>query len=111
MKLDFNNEVGAGHPIFPDSDEGRDIGFTSDKFGGYLWNDENGVIIISLIQSRYEGKGNVKSLFDVLRSKFHTIVIPIASARLEFIANKYGFINEVYTYNDGESFTSLVFKS
>lgn len=109
MKSDFNNEL--GHPVYPSSDEGKEIGFTSDKFSGYLWNNEDGTIIISLIKSYYEGRGNIKELLDILSSKFHTIVIPVASARMEYIANKYGFVNEVYAYSDGESFPSLVFKS
>lgn len=108
MKSNSNN---LGHPVFPNSDEGKEIGFTSDKFSGYLWNNENGTIIISLIESHYEGKGNVKKLFDALSSKFHTIVIPVASNRMEYIANRYGFVNEMYTYSEGESFMSLVFKS
>lgn len=109
MKSDFNNKL--GHPVYPSSDEGREIGFTSNKFSGYLWNNEDGTIIISLIISHHEGRGNVRRLLDILSSKFHTIVIPVASARMKYIANKYGFVNKVYTYSDGESFPSLVFKS
>ena len=48
--------------ILPDSDMGKQLGLTSDKFydGSYLWyRKENNTLYLSMLMSRHEHQGNV----------------------------------------------------
>jgi len=80
--------------IILNSDRGKEFGFTSDKFGGWLWKtgDE---ILISFIESYKQGKGNLRALFDKIVEKGYGIVVPTPFARMEMICKKYGMEYEV----------------
>lgn len=73
-----------------DSDKGRELGFTSDKFspGSYMWK-QDGAVIISLIQSRK--KGNFRELVDKIRSSGLTVKVPTPLANMERIVRKCGY--------------------
>jgi len=73
-----------------DSEFGKRIGFTSDKFAGWLWLMDK-TIIISFIVSVQEGKGNLSKLFSTLGGLGYTIEIPTPSARMMSIAKTKGF--------------------
>ncbi len=75
--------------IILDSDRGKEFGFTSDKFNGWLWKAGN-EISISFIESREQGKGNLKTLFDKIIEMGFTICVPTPFARMEMICKKYG---------------------
>ena len=64
-----------------DSETGKELGFTSDRFknGSYLWKDGND-IIISFIWS--QAKGNFKALVDSIKQKRLTVVIPTPLGRM-----------------------------
>ena len=74
-----------------DTPEAIEIGFTSDKFDGYLWRKEN-CISISFIISRYPGQGNLSKLFDAITAKGIDIKVPNPFPRMESICKKKGFI-------------------
>ena len=81
-----------------DSEAGKELGFTSDKFidgsrsqiGSYLWKKE-GYIFISFIQSKENRKSHLSKLFDAILSKGYGIKVPIPSALMEAILRKKGF--------------------
>lgn len=74
------------------SESAQILGFTSDKFGGYLWKDGN-AIIISLITSHV--KGNFKSLIERIRSLGFAVKIPTPLGRMEQIVIKNGYRHEI----------------
>lgn len=73
--------------ITPSSKFGNKIGFTSDKFDGYLTKDGNR-IWISFIMSLQEGKGNLKNLFDNIEKQGFDIIVPTAFPRMKKICLK-----------------------
>lgn len=75
-----------------DSDFAKEIGFTSDKFFGYLWGfPETKRIIISNIESLYPEKGNLRTLFINIEKVFNTIEVPCPSNRMKEILEKNGY--------------------
>lgn len=75
--------------IYPDSKSSKEIGFSSNLFEGYLWK-ENQLIIISLIVSKFPNRGNLKALFDCIRNKGFDIFVPTPSNRMRGICVAYG---------------------
>ena len=82
--------------ITVDSELGKHIGFTSDKFSknSYLFrNKSERVIILSLIVSLHEHQGNFLTLLQNIAEKNYAIVTPCCvNKRLERILLKFGFI-------------------
>ena len=76
--------------ITTDSDFGQQIGFTSDKFFGYLWK-QGARIIISLIESRVEGRGDLSRLFDAIEAAGYRVAVPTPLGRMEGILRHKGF--------------------
>lgn len=74
-----------------DTPEAHEIGFTSDKFDGYLWKGDHH-ITISVITSRHPGQGNLSRLFDAIQAKGLGIRVPNPFPRMEAICKKKGFI-------------------
>lgn len=66
------------------------LGFTSDKFDGWLWQ-KNHTIIISFIISKQEGKGNFTNLLNTIKQKGFNIQVPTPSNRMLSILKKRGF--------------------
>ena len=81
-----------------DSDFGKELGFTSDKFHGYLWLTGK-TIIISFIVSLQEGKGNLSRLFNAIGGFGYKIEIPTPSVKMQQIAEKRGF-KQKFVYDD-----------
>lgn len=77
-----------------DSDFGKIIGFTSDKFveDSYLFLDKKNFLIwVSLIISKNEGKGNFLNLLNNLKALKFNFIIPNPSKRMFGISQKFGF--------------------
>lgn len=68
----------------------RELGFTSDKFSGYLWKKDN-YIVISFIVSLFEGRGNLSNLFRSIQSKGFGIKVPTPFAKMKMICIAKGF--------------------
>jgi len=73
-----------------DSQFGKEIGFTSDKFvGSYLWRIGK-YIWISMIISRQEKQGNVRTLMDKINEKGFLLKVPTPSTRMQHICEERG---------------------
>jgi len=68
----------------------KEIGFTSDKFGGYLWKTNNHITLCFIV-SRQEGKGNLSSLFNLIWQKGYKIEVPTPLPRMLAIIKAKGF--------------------
>lgn len=89
-----NKFIGATESSFPielDSPWGQKLGFTSDKFDGYLWKGSK-YITISFIISLNSGTGNLSKLFDEIQKLGYGIKVPTPFARMKAIIKKKGFI-------------------
>jgi len=73
-----------------DSDFGKELGFTSDKFDGWLWFHDP-YVYISFIVSKDEGKGNLAHLFQSITDRGYGIKVPTPFARMKEICVKQGF--------------------
>lgn len=75
-----------------DSEFGEKIGFTSDKYGGYLWKNGN-VIVISLTMSKK--KGNFRELIELIKGYGYIIDIPNPLGYMQKIVRKHGYKKRV----------------
>ena len=80
----------------------NELGFTSDKFDGYLWRmgDE---IYISLIRSKQPGQGNFSALIKAIKAAGFRPVVPTPMARMLSILKKWGYISEIREAEHGFS--------
>lgn len=76
--------------IILDDKFATEIGFTCDKFEGYLWKKGN-YIYISLIQSFNSGHGDLSALFNSILEKGFSIKVPATLPRMESICKRKGF--------------------
>ena len=86
---DVFNEIEDGI-IELDSPFAKKLGFTSDKFDGWLWK-KGKYIYISFIISRKPGKGNLRRLFNRIRKLGYGIKVPTPLGVMRVIVQKYGF--------------------
>ena len=82
-----------------DTDFAQELGFTSDKFFGYLWRHP-GEIYISFIESLQQGQGNLSKLFDAIWERGYTIKVPTPFARMQAILEHKGF-EQTWEWADG----------
>ena len=76
--------------IDPDSPFGKTIGFTGDKFFGWLWRKGN-VIYISFIESKHQSQGNFRKLVLDIHDKGFVVKVPTPFARMKQICESLGF--------------------
>lgn len=76
--------------ITPDSPVGKALGFTSDKFEGWLWKTGDRVMI-SMIVSIQEGNGHLRALFDGIESHGLKVAVPTPFARMKAICKLRGY--------------------
>lgn len=82
-----------------DSEAGKEIGFISARFNGYLWKRE-GSIIISFIESK--AKGNFKELVDAISAKGLRVDVPTPLGRMADIVTKNNYKHHIeYDENEG----------
>lgn len=79
-----------GGMIEPGSEAGKRLGFTQDKFDGYLW-DKGDSIYISLIISHQPGRGNVRRLITAISDAGYIVKVPVPFARMQNICARMGF--------------------
>lgn len=68
----------------------KEIGFTSDKFIGYLWKDGDR-LVISVILSLDPGKGNFSALMSQVEAKGLKILVPTPFPIMKAILIKKGY--------------------
>ena len=77
-----------------DTEFAKEIGFTSDKFQGYLWRVE-GSIYISVIRSLKPRQGNLTALFNAIQERGYQLKVPEPLSLMEYICRKKGFTRTV----------------
>ena len=100
----------VNHCIELDSDEACELGFTSDKFLGYLWR-ENNTMYISAIMSIEQNKGHLRALFETLQAKGFDIKVPVPLPQMRAILKRWQF-KETQEPNpiDGEPYLCAIKK-
>ena len=73
-----------------DTEFAREIGFTSDKFSGYLWRKGEWVWI-SVIISKQAGQGNLSRLFAAIEDKGLKVAVPNPFPHMQRILTHKGF--------------------
>jgi len=86
-----------------DSSFGKKLGFTSDKFEGYLWL-EGDYVMISLIISKLPGQGNLLKLFDRILSLGYGIKVPVPSVKMSMILVTHNFKKGIGIGEDGDPY-------
>lgn len=76
--------------IILDGKFATEIGFTCDKFEGYLWKVGD-YIYISLIKSLNPGHRDLSTLFNSILKKGYGIKVPTPFPRMESICKRKGF--------------------
>lgn len=76
--------------IAVDSDAGRELGFTSDRFDGWLWK-HGGVVVVSFIVSKEPGKGHFSQLLDAIWATGNKAQVPTPLGRMVAILQGKGF--------------------
>ena len=85
-----------------DSPFAKKLGFTSDKFDGWLWK-KGKYIYISFIISKKRKKGNLKRLLKRIEELGFGIKIPTPLGIMQYIVRKYGFKKTTENFDvDGE---------
>lgn len=94
--------------ILSDSEAGKLLGFTADKFQGWLWRQDQ-YIVISFILSIQEGKGHLKKLFDQINECGFKIQVPVPSERMKAICAKRGMkMQQVYSKEFQENIETII---
>ena len=75
----------------PGSEAGIALGFTADRFYGWLWRKPNDVIYVSFIESKQPGQGHLRELFKTLWAQGLTIKVPTPMGNMRHILRRYGF--------------------
>jgi len=76
--------------IFPDSEKGKELGFTKELFDGYLWHiPGSDHVIISLIVSNKPKQGNCKRLIEKLLDTYGIVKIPSPSGPMQQLCTKF----------------------
>ena len=94
MTQDFQIDDGVIHL---DSNFGKSLGFTSDRFGrdSFLWKI-NDVIVISMITLSLR-TGNFRELVEKILAYGFSIEVPMPIGRMRTIVEKCGYVKEYRT--------------
>ena len=79
-----------------DTPRGRQLGFTSDKYDGYLWK-KGYSIIVSFIMSK--ARGNFRALVKRIHSLGYTVEVPMPLGRMQEIVLKNGYKPKVVPFS------------
>lgn len=77
-------EIPIGHPL------ATDLGFTADRFSGYLWLMGSD-LYVSLVDARVRGQGHFRAFVEAALAKGLTVKIPTPLGRMEHIVRRWGF--------------------
>lgn len=82
----INRPINAGTP-YADY-----LGFTAERFTGYLWDKGDGAIIISLITTKKNGKGHFSELAQRIESLDKSVVVPTPLGQMRAILQRWQFV-------------------
>lgn len=74
------------------TDRGRELGFTSDRFEGYLWKKGESITISFIVSKQ---RGNFRELVRVIHGRGWAVSIPTPLGRMLQIVAKEGYRLEV----------------
>lgn len=95
-------------PILLDSDTAQSLGFTSDKFDGYLWKTPD-AIMVSFIVSKQ--RGNFRQLVQRILQLGLTVKVPTPLGRMQEILLKNGYQHtQEFDADNGEHVNVWVLK-
>lgn len=85
--------------VLPGDEVGQLLGFTADRFDGYLWV-ASGAVIISAILSLQEGRGHLRELFAAIWGVGYVVKVPTALPKMERIVRHWHFRRTVEPTED-----------
>lgn len=88
--------------ILLDSEAGTELGFTCDRFEGWLWK-QGDYIVISFIKSTEPGRGNFVRLLEKIHAEGYGIMVPTAFTEMARILDKRKFEKSEVQHN-GETY-------
>jgi len=80
-----------------DTERGRELGFTRDRYGGYLWKTGDS-IIISFIESKQ--RGNFRELVRRIHEHGWTVKVPTPLSSMKEIVRKNGYQHTIVPFSD-----------
>lgn len=89
-------------PIYPGAPGTEEIGFTRDKFGGYLWRKGND-LWFSLIVSVKPSNGAVRDLINKSEAAGYRVLVPTPLGTMQSILEHYRFKPLMTAADDGEA--------
>ena len=92
--LIYNQQDMDNGLVLVDSDFGKDIGLTSDKFydGSYLWyRKEENTLWLSMLMSKEEHRGYVLNILRVAHNREYNMKAVPVSRRMFTILDRFGF--------------------
>ena len=82
-----------------DTERAKALGFTSDKFDGYLWKDRDAVFVSFIVSKR---RGNFRELVQRILALGLSVKIPTPLGRMQEIVRKNGYRKTVETTEQGD---------
>ncbi len=76
------------------SEQANALGFTPDLFDGWLWKTGDR-IMVSMVMSKQEGRGNLSKLFDNIEASGHKVAVPTPLGKMGVILQRKGFVPHV----------------
>ena len=83
--------------IFEDSEFGRNIGFTKDKFSGVLWK-RNEYVWIGFLEEKQKGQENVSRLIESILATGYGVACPSPSIQMRTILEGKEFARTEQSY-------------
>jgi hypothetical protein len=80
----MSGEIRIGHPL------ATELGFTSERFDGYLWLLDND-LYVSLVDAKTQGQGHFRAFVEAALAKGYTVKIPTPLGQMEYIVRRWGF--------------------
>jgi hypothetical protein len=75
-----------------DSERGKELGFTSDRFGGYLWESDERITISFIIS---HARGNFRNLAETILALGKEVAVQTPMPRMAQIVRRAGYIHTV----------------
>jgi hypothetical protein len=91
--IHFNKEQDKLGLIRVDSEKGKQLGLTSDRFteDSYLWLEGN-TLWLSLLTSKKEHKGYVLNIMNKAKAAGYDMLCYPVSVRMKMILSRFGFV-------------------
>lgn len=92
----LNSPVRTDGIIDLDTERAQAIGFTSDKYEGYLWKEDDAVVISFIVSKK---RGNFRELVRRIHALGLTVRVPTPLGRMQEILIKNGYQHTVEPFD------------